>query len=72
MVMDEVRVQFSEARQQSDHEEFGVTLSCGIAGLIDGDDASTINDAADKALYMAKDTGRNRVELAERETRSTE
>ena len=72
MVMDEVRVQFSAVRQQSDQEEFGVTLSCGIAGLADGDDASAINDAADKALYMAKDTGRNRVVLAERETRSND
>ena len=44
-------------------EEFSITFSAGIASLIGADeyDMEYILDVADKALYEAKNTGRNRI-----------
>ncbi len=43
----------------------GVTVSLGVADYPeDGDNATALMRAADKALYLAKDEGRNRVVLA--------
>lgn len=39
-----------------------VTVSCGITELQDSDDAQTVFDRADAALYRAKNAGRNRCE----------
>ena len=40
-----------------------VTASLGIALLEKNDTATLLFDKADKALYQAKDSGRNRIEL---------
>jgi diguanylate cyclase (GGDEF)-like protein len=46
-----------------------LTISVGIAGLPEhAQDADSLNDVADKALYSAKHSGRNRVVLYEPET----
>ncbi len=42
-----------------------VTLSFGLSAFRDGDTLSDVFDRADKALYRAKENGRNQVQLAE-------
>ena len=42
-----------------------VTISCGVAEMRPGDTATTLYQRADKALYLAKAAGRNRVALGE-------
>jgi diguanylate cyclase (GGDEF)-like protein len=42
-----------------------VTISCGVAEMRPGDTATTLYQRADKALYLAKTAGRNRVALGE-------
>lgn len=41
-----------------------ITVSCGVAAAIEGDDLDTLIDRADAALYAAKREGRNRAESA--------
>ena len=47
-----------------------VTVSIGVASAQDGSNSDAVVRAADKALYRAKDAGRNRVELASAPRRS--
>jgi diguanylate cyclase len=42
-----------------------VTISCGIACFAEGDTPETVFDRADRALYHAKELGRDRCELAD-------
>ena len=52
----------------TDHHMVSVTISLGCATLDQiAPDVDTVLDVADKALYRAKRSGRNRVELAESE-----
>jgi diguanylate cyclase (GGDEF)-like protein len=67
-LMNNIREQFSQLRQQSDVEEFHVTLSCGLAEIANHNSPHTLKDAADKALYQAKRSGRNRVAMARHES----
>ena len=60
-VMDGIRVNFSKISHSTKDEHFNVTFSCGIAGYPDFSLAETISEAADKALYTAKNQGKNRV-----------
>jgi len=58
-VMESIRQDFSLVAQQLGGAEITVTFSCGIASFPDYIDANRLNDAADQALYQAKDRGRN-------------
>lgn len=65
-VMDELRKAFGDIEHQYDEGTFKVTLSVGISeypaeGL---DTATAVREAADDALYYAKNNGRNQVVLS--------
>ena len=67
VVLDQIRVGLTQIRQQADGKAFTVTFSCGIACFADYPDVPKLTEAADKALYVAKRGGRNRVALADRD-----
>jgi diguanylate cyclase (GGDEF)-like protein len=69
-VLDAIRVDFSQLPQLAGDKEFTVTFSCGIADIAHFPDTTGLEDAADRALYLAKRSGRNRVVLAEGGPRS--
>lgn len=46
----------------SDGQAINITASLGVAEYVPGDSPRSLIDRADKALYTAKQTGRNRVE----------
>ncbi|WP_373002117.1 diguanylate cyclase [Sulfurimonas sp.] len=45
-----------------DKESIKITVSIGIANIMDNDTANTLYVRSDRALYLAKENGRNRVE----------
>ena len=45
-------------------ERAAITLSAGLTAFVTGDTAERAFERADRALYRAKDSGRNRVEPA--------
>lgn len=63
-VLDSIREAFSRLLHLSEGKEFSVNLSCGVADIAHFGDEIAIGDAADKALYQAKQAGRNQVVLA--------
>ena len=63
-LMDDLRERFSRLRQSNGDQEFTVTFSCGIAAYPGFDTAGGLSEAADAALYRAKEAGRNRVRSA--------
>jgi len=63
-IMNEIRESFALIRHQFGGKEFYVSFSCGLAGFPTHDTANGLSEAADRALYEAKETGRNRVVLA--------
>ncbi len=63
MILDEIRVSFSQIRHRAGEDEFRATFSCGIATYPDYKDAAELIKAADEALYSAKKQGRNRIVL---------
>jgi len=46
-------------------KRYRVTASCGVTQYKKGDNLKRFKDRADKALYKAKDLGRNRAEMME-------
>ncbi len=60
-LLDELRESFAGISHSAAGANFNVTLSCGAAMFPGFSDPQSISDAADKALYMAKSQGRNRV-----------
>jgi diguanylate cyclase (GGDEF)-like protein len=58
-----IRQAFSEIEHPSGEQKFSVTLSCGIAEFPAHQTPIELLEAADKALYVAKNSGRNRVSM---------
>ncbi len=44
-------------------ESLPVTVSIGIGEYVNGDDAQTVIDRADRAVYDAKDSGKNTIRV---------
>ncbi|HSG91453.1 MAG TPA: diguanylate cyclase [Pseudomonadales bacterium] len=67
-VVDRLREEFARMthRSERDGERFVATFSAGISAYPDFDTAAQLQNQADHALYRAKDSGRNRVVVAQR------
>lgn len=59
-----LKEKFETSQQEYEGNKFFVTASFGVANLRDTDDFEKLTQRADKALYQAKDNGRNCVALA--------
>ncbi|RFA39012.1 diguanylate cyclase [Alkalilimnicola ehrlichii] len=60
-ILDEIRVSFSKIRQFTSGGGFVATFSGGVASFPGAKDAVSLALEADKALYVAKKAGRNRI-----------
>ncbi len=65
VLVNELRHAFSKIKFHAADTDFSCTLSAGVAAVTDHDSLMSVREAADKALYVAKRAGRNRVELAQ-------
>jgi len=61
-VMNAIREVFSQLEHSAGDTEFKVSFSCGVCSFT-GDNADSIIEQADEALYEAKRQGRNNVQL---------
>lgn len=61
---EEIRIAISEATLFPSSPELSVTISVGIGEMKAEDTEQTLVARADKALYQAKDNGRNRTKMA--------
>lgn len=62
-IMDELREAFAKICHEDQGAAFTCTFSCGIAVYPTHADPGALKEAADQALYRAKEGGRNRVAL---------
>ncbi len=65
IILDKLRLDFSQIPHHYGNDEFTVTFSSGVAEFPAFPNAATLCEAADQALYAAKNSGRNKVVKAE-------
>lgn len=63
-VIEEIRISFSNVSQAAAGSAKPITFSCGIAAFPEHKVATNLAEAADHALYEAKETGRNKIVIA--------
>ncbi|MCB1169730.1 MAG: GGDEF domain-containing protein, partial [Leptospiraceae bacterium] len=61
--LDEIRLDFSHVVHSYHEHQFQCTISCGLTFFPDFGTAQQLNDAADQAMYLAKDNGGNQVQI---------
>ncbi len=61
LIAERIRMAVDSLCLQTDNGPLQATISCGLAILQEKDDAHSLMCKADKALYKAKQTGRNKV-----------
>ncbi|MDK9558818.1 diguanylate cyclase [Marinobacter sp. M216] len=64
VAMDKLRQHVGNLPFHFSGEPVRVTFSAGLAAVGQGDSEETVFDRADRALYLAKDDGRNRVQIS--------
>jgi len=64
-VAEELRKAVAESGFHFKGKPVSITISAGIAEFIEGDNATAVFERADKALYAAKEAGRNQVSIAQ-------
>lgn len=60
-ILDDLRECFAQLTHSYNNHEFKVTFSGGVASYPDVEDVRALGETADKALYQAKNSGRNRI-----------
>ncbi len=60
-ILNELRRNFEELNFHGEETTFNATFSCGVADMLQFKTAEAMMEAADKALYQAKENGRNNV-----------
>lgn len=60
-VLDQLRTHVANLPFHFSGEPVTVTFSAGVSGFVPGDTGESVFDRADRALYQAKDAGRNQV-----------
>lgn len=61
-IAERLRLEVSEKMSKTAENPVGLTVSIGVARLIHGESSEMLMHRADQAMYLAKSTGRNRVE----------
>lgn len=60
-IMNKLRIAFSEISHYHENGSFNCQFSCGISSFPDFNNTIALGNEADKALYEAKESGRNKV-----------
>jgi len=70
-VIEDLRISFSKILHHSTEGDFHTSFSCGISDSSACESATEINENADRLLYHAKKSGRNRVSVSIEECMQT-